>query len=103
MAYYLVRAKPKVERLADLHEQLKADAFIHLRPFGKGLTHSLKNARIASDGSAIWEEEDYCSPPLAQERAAVLDAYFDAITVQPVQAGEGWSRIETLPKLDDGI
>jgi hypothetical protein len=28
------------------------------------------------------EEEDYCSPPLAQERAAVLDTYFDDITVE---------------------
>jgi hypothetical protein len=27
-------------------------------------------------------EEDYCSPPLAQQRAAVLDTYFDDITVE---------------------
>lgn len=102
MAHYLVRAKPKPERLADLHGQLKAEAFVNLRPFGKALTYSLNNARIAAEGTAVWEEEDYCSPPLAQERAAVLDAYFDAITVEPVNAGEGWSRIENLPKLSSG-
>ncbi len=48
----------------------------------------------------IWEEEDYCSPPLAQERAAVLDTYFDEIKVEQVNAGEGWKRITKLPKLN---
>ena len=99
MAHYLVRAKAKPERLAELHRQLDENAFIHLRPFGKALTHSLTNARVQPDGTAIWEEEDYCSPPLAQERAAVLDAYFDQIKTEQVNAGEGWKRINALPKL----
>ena len=100
MTYYLVRAKPKPERLGELQNRLQADAFIGLRPFGKALTRSLKEARAQQDGIAIWEEEDYCSPPLAEERTAVLDKYFDEISVEPVEAGEGWKRIETLPKLD---
>jgi len=100
MAYYLVRAKPKAERLRELSRQLQRKAFVGLRPFGKALTHSLENARSESDGRAIWEEEDYCSPPLAEERAAVLDLYFDEITVEPVNAGEGWKQIQTLPKLN---
>ncbi|HSU57810.1 MAG TPA: hypothetical protein VLI55_00740 [Bryobacteraceae bacterium] len=103
MAYYLVRAKPKRERLAELHTQLGENAFIDLRPFGKALTYSLTEARTQPDGNAIWEEEDYCSPPLAQERAAVLDAYFDEITVEPVDAGEGWKRIKRLPKLNASV
>ena len=97
---YLVRAKPKPERLVELQDQLQKDSFIGLRPFGKALTRSLKEARTQQDGIAIWEEEDYCSPPLAEERTAVLDKYFDEISVEPVEAGEGWKRIETLPKLD---
>lgn len=100
MAHYIVRAKPKPERLPELHQRLRENAFVNLRPFGKALTHSLNQARLQSDGIAIWEEEDYCSPPLAQERAAVLDTYFDDITVEPVNVGEGWTRIETLPKLN---
>jgi hypothetical protein len=100
MAYYLVRAKVKPERLRELRRQLQNKAFIGLRPFGKALTHSLENARSESDRTAIWEEEDYCSPPLAQERAAVLDLYFDEITVEPVNAGEGWNQIQALPKLN---
>ena len=100
MAHYLVRAKPKPERLAELRQRLRADAFIDLRPFGKALTYSLTEARIQPDGTAIWEEEDYCSPPLAQERGAVLDIYFDDIKIEQVNIDEGWNRIKSLPKLN---
>ena len=100
VAYYLVRAKPKPERLWELGRQLEQNAFVHLRPFGKALTYSLENARSESDGTAMWEEEDYCSPPLAEERAAVLDLYFDGITVEPINRGEGWKRIQALPRLN---
>jgi hypothetical protein len=99
MAHYIVRAKLKLDHLTELNQQLQGNAFINLRPFGKALTHSLNNARVQPDGRAVWEEEDYCSPPLAQERAAVLDTYFDEITVEQVNAGEGWKRVEKLPKL----
>jgi hypothetical protein len=84
----------------ELQDQLQKGSFIGLRPFGKALTHSLREARTQPDGIAIWEEEDYCSPPLAEERAAVLDKYFDEISVEPVEAGEGWKRIEALPRLN---
>ena len=46
MAYYIVRAKPKPERLAELNRRLGENAFLDLRPFGKALTHSLNNAKI---------------------------------------------------------
>ena len=58
----------------------------------------LKLLRIEGEG-AVWEEEDYCSPPLAEERAAVLDSYFDGIAVEPVAQGQGWRQIEDLPSL----
>lgn len=63
-----------------------------LSPFGATLSASLKNARIRMDGVAVWEEEDYCTPPLAQERAAVLDDYFQDLRVEKVKEGEGWSN-----------
>jgi hypothetical protein len=100
MAHYLVRAKPEPQRLAELYRQLHQNAFLDLRPFGKALTYSLIEARSEPDGTAVWEEEDYCSPPLAQERTAVLDSYFDEIKVEQVNAGEGWKRIKRLPKLN---
>ena len=99
MAYYLVRAKPKAEHLPKLAKQLRQNAFINLRPFGQAVSHGLNNARWESETIAIWEEEDYCSPPLAMERAAVLDRYFDDIRVERVQAEDGWARIEALPRV----
>jgi hypothetical protein len=98
MAHYLVRARAKAEKLDELAKQLAADAFVDLEPFGRALTKGLRGARIDGDG-VVWEEEDYCAPPLAEERAAVLDDYFVGIAVEPVAAGEGWRRIEALPHL----
>jgi len=98
MAFYLVRAQPRAAKLSELEERLRARAFVDLEPFGRALTKGLRDARVEPEG-AVWEEEDYCSPPLAEERAAVLDAYFDHLTVEPVTEGAGWRRIATLPRL----
>ena len=99
MAFYLVSARPLGERLEELETKLTERAFLDLRPFGRSLTDSLESARRRQDGTAIWEEEDYCRPPLAQEREAVLDRYFEKISVEPVERGVGWERIEALPPL----
>jgi hypothetical protein len=99
MAYYLVTAVPRQGRLSELESRLARDEFVPLRPFGRALTKSLRNARHRSDGSAIWEEEDYCRPPLAEERAVVLDHYFNDLKVEPVSEGDGWQRIGDLPPL----
>lgn len=99
MAHYLVTAKPKCDRLADLLGNLRKNKYAVMRPFGKTMTYSLRNARLREDGYATWEEEDYCSPPLAEERAAALDEFFDELKVQPVQAGKGWEKIQGLPQL----
>ena len=99
MAYYLVTARPLVDRLDDLKARLMEHAFRDLEPFGRALTASLEAARRLPDGTAVWEEEDYCRPPLAQERAAVLDRYFEGLSVEPVERGSGWQRIAELPPL----
>jgi hypothetical protein len=99
MAHYLVSAKPKSERLGDLLANLREHAYVSIRPFGKTMTDSLENARGREDGYAMWEEEDYCSPPLAQERAAALDEFFDELEVAPVKEGAGWEEIKQLPRL----
>jgi hypothetical protein len=98
MAHYLVRARPRRGKLDELESRLQQDAFVDLQPFGRALTRGLRGARIEGEG-AVWEEEDYCSPPLAEERAAVLDSYFDGIAVEPVAQGQGWRQIEDLPSL----
>jgi hypothetical protein len=98
MAHYLVRARAKPDKLDELAERLAADAFIDLEPFGCALATGLRGARLKGERAA-WEEEDYCSPPLAEERAAVLDVYFEDIAVEAVAKGEGWRRLAALPPL----
>jgi hypothetical protein len=101
MAYYLVTAKPIQSKLSALRKWLDSGEIRAMRPFGQALQMGLDNARWQSDGVAIWEEEDYCVPPLAQERAAVLDAYFTDLQVQHVNRDEGWRQIESLKKIWD--
>jgi len=100
VAYYLVRARLKEELAGALRAELDRGAFRELRPFGTAVTAGLEGARRdPASGDVVWEEEDYCSPPLAMERAAVLDRYFDAIRVEPMRRGEAWARVEGLPSL----
>jgi hypothetical protein len=99
MAHYLVTARMVSHRLAELRGRLDAGEIAPMRPFGSALHHSLTHARRLPDGRATWEEEDYCRPPLAMERAAVLDDYFTDLAVEPVTAGEGWRRVDDLPSL----
>jgi hypothetical protein len=99
MAHYLVTASPRVQLMDELRDKLARNEFVPLRPFGRALSASLRRARRLPNGRATWEEEDYCQPPLAQERAAVLDHYFDELTVEPVVEGTGWELIEPLPTM----
>ena len=101
MAYYLVKAKFKKDLMAELRSRLDSGEIQQMRPFGRAMQYSLDNARLDPRGWAIWEEEDYCSPPLAQERAAVLDTYFADLSVAPVQKGDGWAEIDSLPNFWD--
>lgn len=99
MAHYLVTASPRQQLLDELQEKLARDEFLPLQPFGRALSYSLRRARRLPDGRMTWEEEDYCRPPLAEERAAVLDRYFDDLSVQPLVEGTGWALVEPLPAM----
>lgn len=100
VADYIVRARLKPERAEELQERLEEGAFDDMMPFGPGLADALERAhRDPETGEAVWEVRCYCNPPLAMERKAILDHYFDDITTEEVARGEGWKRIEDLPPL----
>lgn len=102
MTFYLVRAKPKKERLEILKEELNSGKISRMRPFGQALQYSLENARIDDENRdyALWIEEDYCSPPLAMERESVLDRYFNDISVERVESEQdAWNSISDKPRL----
>lgn len=97
MALYVVKARPIRDRLGNLRKELDSGDISRLEPFGEELNQSLRDAKIdskAGSGYAYWVEEDYCSPPLAMERASVLDRYFEDINVERVGSREqGRDRI----------
>ena len=101
MAYRFVRARPRVDRMPELRERLDDGDITEMEPFGRAMTKSLTNAKLdPKTGEAVWVEEDYCSPPLAMERA-VLEEYFDSVTVveEHVDEAAGWARIDDLPSV----
>ena len=70
MAHYLVRARLRPELAEELREKLRRREFLALKPFGQALTHALEGARRdPATGEAVWEEEDYCTPPWSGRRS----------------------------------
>ncbi len=99
MAHYLVRAVPRPGKMKRVWQDLESGMIASMRPFGRALDMSLRNARFDLKGLAVWEEEDYCSPPLAMEREAVLDDAFELVSVEEVIRGSGWAAVKALPSL----
>jgi len=98
--FWLVKAKPRKDKLSELRRRLDSGEISVMTPFGESLDEGLRKAKIREDGFALWEEEDYCRPPLAQEREAVLDDYFYELSVEDARhPGIGWKRIGNLPSL----
>lgn len=93
MTTYFVRAKPHTGTLKNLRKKLDSGEILKMNPFGRALDSSLRNAKINEEGYALWEEQDYCSLPLAMERKAVLDQHFQNIEVELTQEGRGWERV----------
>jgi len=60
-------SKPSQEKISEnLYGNLNSGEILKMSPFEKFLQFSLENARIDVDNYdyALWDEEDYCSPPL---------------------------------------
>jgi hypothetical protein len=101
MAHRFVRATPVRDRLSELRARLDDGDVAAMDPFGPALAAALEDARYdPATGEAAWIEEDYCSPPLAQERT-VLDDYFTDLRIvdEDVDPAAGWDRIASLPGL----
>ncbi len=104
MAFYLVRAELRPELVGELYRRMTNGELRQLRPFGASLTASLSEAHWdPAARQAVWEEECYCQPPLAQERREVLDRYCSSLTTERVAQNEGWRRASQLPKLWDAL
>ncbi len=102
MAFYLVTANINSSLIDQLRLKLEREEIQTISPFGEALAFALENAKYDPDTNrALWEEEDYCSPPLKEEKEQVLALYFDDIRTEKVKEGKGWKRIQQLPDLWD--
>lgn len=85
---YHVTAKLRPQAAANLLEKLTDGSIENQRPDGAEIVASMKRAVINAGGEVEWSEMCYCNPPLAHERATVLDLHFDDITTEPIKKHE---------------
>lgn len=88
---YRVTARPRAEAAAELLARLRDGSIARQRPDGREIVASMHRAVVREDGTAAWSELCYCDPPLAHERATVLDRYFDDIRTEPVEGYETYA------------
>lgn len=82
---YRVRARLKPGTEAAFLRRLTDGSVERQKPDGEEIVESMQRAVITDAGEVVWTETCYCSPPLAHERATVLDHYFDALSAEPVK------------------
>lgn len=99
MASYLVRATPRPGKLVKLRRKLELGDIAIMRTFGESLDYALKNARRSAEGDVLWEQKTDSTPPLSQERRAILNEFFREITATEVAEGKGWEKINHLRPL----
>jgi len=83
---YHVRARFRADTAAEFLAKLTDGTIGNQRPDGAELVASMERAVVNAQGDTEWSELCYCDPPLAHERATVLDRHFDDIQTEPVEA-----------------
>ena len=96
---YKVRARLRPGTEAALLEKLTDGTVAGQRPDGAEIVASMERAVMAGDGQVEWSETCYCSPPLAHERATVLDHHFDAISAREITAYEQYDGTPLMEHL----
>ena len=94
---YRVIARFKTDTAAELHRRLDDRSIAAQQPDGQEMVDSLHRAVVSESGDVRWSELCYCDPPLAHERATILDHYFDDIVTQPI---EDYQEYDGRPFMD---
>lgn len=81
---YRVTATLRSDTAAELRQRLEDGTIAAQRPDGQEIVDSLRRAVVTDTDQVRWTEECYCQPPLAHERATVLDRHFDNLTIEPI-------------------
>ena len=70
------------------------------KPDGAEIVAALGRAVVRPDGRVQWSELCYCDPPLAHERATVLDHYFNDVETEAIAAREAYDGPSFMERLD---
>ena len=97
---YRVTARFKTTTAPMLRDRLDDGSIAAQQPDGQEIVAALHRAVIAADGEVTWSEQCFCSPPLAHERATVLDHYFADITTVPIDDYEQYDGTPFMEHLE---
>jgi hypothetical protein len=78
---YLVKARVKLGREADLLRAISSGDLGRGSIAGDEYNHNMKQARWSEDGNAHWVETCFCATPLAEERPYWED-YFNILQIK---------------------
>ena len=96
---YTVKARFDKSKAGEFYAKLTDGTIQAQKPDGQGIIDGMNRAVIDDSGFILWSEECYCDPPLAHERATVLDHYFSEIETEEIdgyEEFEGESFMEYL-------
>jgi hypothetical protein len=96
---YRVTARFKPETADELRRQLDDGSIAAQRPDGQEIVASLNRAVMTGTDSVQWNAMCFCDPPLAHERATVLDRYFDDIGTVAIEDYERYAGELFLDRL----
>ena len=85
MMRYLVTARVKPGREADLLRAVEAGTLGSGSVAGDEYLRNMTDARLRDDGSARWVEVCFCATPLAEERP-YWEEFFELVRVQDAHA-----------------
>ncbi len=83
---YHVTARFRDNTAADFLTKLTDGSVGNQRPDGPEMVAAMKRAVVSNEGQVEWSEMCFCEPPLAHERATVLDLNFDDIVTEPIDS-----------------
>ena len=100
---YRVTARFRPDTAAELRRRLDDGSIAAQEPDGQEIVESLHRAVVTESGEVQWSEMCFCDPPLAHERATVLDRYFDGIATEAIEdytRDQGQSFMEYVQTLE---
>jgi hypothetical protein len=102
---YRVTARFRTDTATELRDRLADGSIAAQRPDGQEIVDSLHRAVMTDTGDVQWSEMCFCDPPLAHERATILDHYLDVVATEPIanyEPYEGRPFMEYVQTLQDG-